>query len=192
MDSWGRAGLTILGMAVAMTASTAAAQIILPPGRAPTECITRLQLLEGTTTEACAAARNDERDRLQAEGLADAAQVLVVTARGQILRGMTTASLTGGRGRVEATDGTLTCLGEYKSDQPSRVIVFPVRCTDGRTGVATRTSFFLDQGEGTIRMSDGEVARFAFGCATFVGDVRTCPVAQAAHINPPPSPAQPH
>ena len=81
-------GLAIVFLAGPMGASTA--QDIAPPCRVPTECLTRLQVIEGMTREACAVARNDELERLHAKGLADAAQILVVRANGQILRGMTT------------------------------------------------------------------------------------------------------
>jgi len=175
-----------------MAADNAAAYGV-PPGRTPSECITRSQVVEGTTAEACLAALKEERESLQAKGLVDAEPVLVVTANGQILRGMTTATSTGWHGRVEVTDGKLACSADY-STPPSQTFSIPFRCTDGRTGVGDRAWFFLGQGEGVIRMSDGETARYAFGCSTRVGDVRTCPVVQAGQplaVQPiPPAPPQ--
>jgi len=172
------AALTILGMARGGVAADNAAAYGVPPGRTPTECITRSQVVEGTTGDACLAELKNETDRLRAKGLVDAEPVLVVTATGQILRGMTTATSSGWHGRVEVTDGKLACAGDY-STQPSQKFIIPFRCSDGRTGVGERAWFFLGQGGGVIRMSDGETARFAFGCSTRVGDFQTCPVVHA-------------
>jgi hypothetical protein len=177
---WGAlAGLTIMCMTGAMSAPTAEADVAAL-GQPSMTCITRSQVVEGTTREWCAAQHKDEYERLRAEGLADDQPVLVVRANGHVLRGQTTATLVGGHGRVVATDGRLTCGADYKIDASSPVVI-RFRCSDGRTGVAIRASAFPNQGEGTIVMSDGEVAQFAFGCSTRVGDIRTCPVVQAVH-----------
>src|SRR5579863_1463596 len=170
--------LTVVCVAWAMTL-TAAAQKLVPLGRADTTCITRTRVVEGTTSEWCATALKNELDRLHAEGLADAEPVLVATANGRILRGASEATLTG-RGRVAVTDGDLTCRSDYNSNKALPGIAMRIRCSDGRTGVAQRTWIFANQGEGTSRMSDGETARFAFGCSTRLGDVHTCPAVSAA------------
>jgi hypothetical protein len=151
-------------------------------------CTTTLHLIEGATPEACAAAVKDELAALHAKGLAAAAPLLVVRANGEVLRGATTATLTGGHGVATASDATLTCHSDYDSDASWRTTDIRFACSDGRTGVAKRTSSFLDQGEGTLRMSDGEVARFAFGCSTRIDDVRTCPVAPAGQSSVPAQP----
>jgi hypothetical protein len=176
------AALTMLGMAQGASAAGNAAEYGVPPGRSSTECITRSQVVEGTTTDACLADLKTETDGLRAKGLLDAEPLLVVTAKGLVLRGTATTDSSGRRGHVEATDGNLTCSGNYNAaDQPAqKKLSIPFRCTDGRTGVGELAWSFLGQGEGVIQMSDGETALFAFGCSTHRGDVRTCPVVQAA------------
>ena len=165
------------------------------PGPAAVTCITTSQVIEGATPEACGATLKDALDALHAKGLAAAAPLLVVRAHGRILRGETTVTLAGGHGLATATDGDLTCRGDYDGDAPWQMTDILLRCSDGRTGVAKRTSSFLNQGEGTVRMSDGEVARFAFGCSTRVDDLRTCPVVHpgqsASAAQPPAQPRQP-
>jgi hypothetical protein len=165
------------------------------PGPAAVTCITTSQVVEGITAEACAAALKADLDALHGKGLAAAAPLLVVRANGQILRGTTTVTLAGGHGLASATDGALTCRGDYDGGAPWPTTDILFRCSDGRTGVAKRTSSFLNQGEGTVLMSDGEVSRFAFGCSTRVDDLRTCPVVHAGQsasaVRPPAQPRQP-
>lgn len=192
-SSWS-AGAGLASISFALVASLAVADAA-PSDNAPTTCMTRLHVVVGETVEHCAAETRDEVDRLHKNGLLDAEPVVAVRANGDILRGITTVTLVGGHGRVTVSDGALSCSGDYNNDDRSTVMSFPFRCTDGRTGIATRTSLFLHQGNGTVRLSDGETARFAFGCLTRVGDIPTCPVVQAARlgtINPasPPLPSR--
>jgi hypothetical protein len=83
---------------------------------------------------------------------------------GLILRGTTTASLSGGSFNV--TDGKLSCGGNYDALDTSPTISMPVLCSDGRRGIiiATRDKSGLS-GAGTARMTDGSEATFMFGRA---------------------------
>lgn len=91
--------------------------------------------------------------------------VAVIGAKGQILRGTATASLTGS-GTFSVTDGKLTCSGSYNALDQSLTISMPVFCNDGRKGIITATRQ-LDglNGSGRVRLSDGSEADFIFGDA---------------------------
>jgi hypothetical protein len=90
--------------------------------------------------------------------------VAVITKQGQILRGSTTADLSGGS--FEATDGKLTCSGTYDPTTGSITLSVKVLCNDGRTGFAIVTrDRGLQSGSGRIRLSDGTEADFVFGPA---------------------------
>lgn len=90
--------------------------------------------------------------------------VAVITTDGQVLRGSTTASMSGGT--FEATNGRLTCAGTYDAFSQSVTLTAKVTCNDGRTGfvIATREAG-LQSGAGRIRLSDGSEADFVFGKA---------------------------
>ena len=180
-SSSARVGLALVSFGLAAATKLADAA---PEDSRPTTCMTRLQVVAGDTEAHCAAEMRDEVDRLHRSGLLDAEPVVAVRANGDILRGITTVTLVGGHGHVTVSDGVLSCSGDYSSDDRSTVMSFPFQCTDGRTGIATRTQLFLRQGDGVIRLSDGEAARFAFGCMTSIGNIRTCPVGRAAPALP--------
>lgn len=90
--------------------------------------------------------------------------VVVIGKDGRILRGTTTASLSGGS--FSATDGSLSCGGDYDALDTSPTISIPVLCSDGRRGIviATRDNNGLS-GAGTVRLTDGSEATFMFGRA---------------------------
>ncbi len=90
--------------------------------------------------------------------------VVVIDQSGRMLSGTTTAALSGGHFSV--TDGKLTCSGIYNALNMSQTISIPATCSDGRNGmvIATRDPSGTS-GSGTIRLSDGTVAQFAFGSA---------------------------
>lgn len=90
--------------------------------------------------------------------------VVVIGQNGQILRGTTTAALTGGSFTV--SDGKLTCGGSYDAWDLSTTISMAVTCSDGRKGIiiATRDNSGT-AGSGTVRLSDGSTATFLFGSA---------------------------
>ena len=90
--------------------------------------------------------------------------VVVIGKNGEILRGTTTASLSGGSFYV--SDGKLTCGGSYNSMDTSPTISMPVTCSDGRRGIVivTRDNSGTS-GAGTVRLTDGSEATFMFGAA---------------------------
>jgi hypothetical protein len=90
--------------------------------------------------------------------------VVVIGQNGEILRGTTTASLSGGS--FSATDGKLTCAGHYDSLNTSPTISMPATCSDGRQGIVivTRDNSGTS-GSGTVRLTDGSTATFMFGSA---------------------------
>jgi hypothetical protein len=97
-------------------------------------------------------------------GCAITEPVVVIDKNGEILRGTTTASLSGGSFNV--TDGKLSYGGNYDALDTSPTISMPVLCSDGRRGIiiATRDNSGLS-GAGTPRMTDGSEATFMFGRA---------------------------
>jgi hypothetical protein len=113
--------------------------------------------------------------------------VAVISKNGQILRGTATASLTGGS--FEATDGKLTCSGNYDALSESITLNAKVTCNDGRTGFAIVTrDRGLQSGSGRIRLSDGTEADFVFGAAAQAlnGTPRQAPpVADIVSVPPP-------
>lgn len=90
--------------------------------------------------------------------------VIVITPKGEILRGTTTASAAGGSFQV--TNGLLTCAGNYDALNPSVTITMTVLCSDGRKGIviATREASGM-AGHGKVRLNDGSEADFIFGQA---------------------------
>ncbi|MFM0382835.1 hypothetical protein [Paraburkholderia dipogonis] len=97
-------------------------------------------------------------------GCAVTEPVVVIGQNGQILRGSTTASLTGGHFSV--TDGKLTCGGGYDSWDMSTTISMPVTCNDGQRGIVIVTRDASGtSGSGTVRLTNGTEATFLFGSA---------------------------
>lgn len=90
--------------------------------------------------------------------------VAVIEDNGHMLKGTTTATLTGGHFSV--SDGTLTCGGGYDSWDMSLTISIPVTCSDGRRGIITATRDRSGMsGSGTVVLTDGMHATFLFGSA---------------------------
>lgn len=90
--------------------------------------------------------------------------VEVITDQGEVLQGSATAALSGGRFSV--SNGRLTCGGTYDALDTSPTIVIPASCSDGRTGTITaHREPNGTSGSGTISLSDGSRATFAFGQA---------------------------
>lgn len=83
---------------------------------------------------------------------------------GGIMRGTTTASVSGGSFRV--SNGSLTCGGDYNALDTSPTISIPVLCSDGRKGIvtATRDSSGMSGG-GHFTLNDGTTGDFMFGSA---------------------------
>lgn len=80
--------------------------------------------------------------------------------------GQTTMGVYANDGKFSLSDGKSTCAGSFASWQ-AFTIVFPVTCTDGRSGSVTMTrpsaGVAILAGEGTIQFANGETRRFAFG-----------------------------
>jgi hypothetical protein len=87
--------------------------------------------------------------------------VAVIGQHGEIMRGTSTASLSGGSFSV--TDGKVTCSGSYNALNESQTITIPVLCTGGRRGIVIATRDSAESGGGKVRLSDGTEADFIFG-----------------------------
>lgn len=83
---------------------------------------------------------------------------------GGILRGTTTAGLSGGSFSV--SNGQLSCGGTYDALDASPAISIPVLCNDGRKGIITavRDPNGLSGG-GHFSLNDGTSGDFMFGTA---------------------------
>lgn len=90
--------------------------------------------------------------------------VVVIAPNGQTLRGTAHADLSGGS--FSATDGKLTCSGNYNGLDMSVTITMQVLCSDGRKGfvIATREASGTS-GHGMVKLNDGSSAEFVFGHA---------------------------
>ena len=97
-------------------------------------------------------------------GCAYTEPVVVIGKDGHTLRGTATAAMSGGR--FSATDGTLTCAGNYDAMSMSVTITMQVLCNDGRKGIiiATREASG-SSGHGTVKLTDGSEWTFIFGHA---------------------------
>jgi hypothetical protein len=83
---------------------------------------------------------------------------------GGIMRGTTTASLSGGS--FSLSIGSLTCGGDYNALDTSPTISIPVLCSDGRKGIITATRDNSGtSGGGHFTVNDGTTGDFMFGTA---------------------------
>jgi hypothetical protein len=99
--------------------------------------------------------------------------VVAIDKNGRILRGTTTASLSGGSFNV--TDGKLTGGGNYNALDTSPTISMPVLCSDGRRGIIIATGDDSGRsGAGAARMTDASEATFMFGSAAAGFEVGAC------------------
>lgn len=89
-----------------------------------------------------------------------------VDASGKRGSGQTTFSVTFSDGKFSISDAGVTCSGSFDSWQ-SATVVFPVTCSDGKSGSVTMTrptaNASLVAGEGTMQLTNGETRRFVFG-----------------------------
>jgi hypothetical protein len=85
----------------------------------------------------------------------------VIAPNGQILRGENFVTFSAGTFSV--TDGRLTCAGSYNPLSQSQTITVAVRCSDGRTGIATATRDTATSGGGKVTFSDSLEWTFVFG-----------------------------
>ncbi len=94
--------------------------------------------------------------------------VAVISGKGDVMRGTSTAAMSGGSFQVagKLNGKTVKCSGTYDAFDTSVTISMPVRCSDGRKGfvIATRQASGID-GSGRVRLTDGTEADFVFGRA---------------------------
>lgn len=90
--------------------------------------------------------------------------VAVVGPGNNVFRGAATATFLEG-GWFQATNGTTTCQGRYRPGDQDVMATFPVKCSNGMTGVGTATYETPRSGGGEIIMKDGSRWKFIFGRA---------------------------
>lgn len=90
--------------------------------------------------------------------------VVVIGPGGLTLKGTARATMSGGS--FFATDGKLTCSGNYNSMSMEPTISMQTLCSDGRKGIVivTRESSGT-AGHGTVRLNDGSEWTLIFGAA---------------------------
>jgi hypothetical protein len=92
------------------------------------------------------------------------APVVVTPKNGEEpLRGTVTATLAGGKFGI--ANSKIQCSGEYPNAAGERAVTVTTKCSDGRTGTGTAVRTAPGGGSGTMRMSDGTEAIFAYGAA---------------------------
>lgn len=89
-----------------------------------------------------------------------------VDATGKHGSGQTTFGVTQENGKFSISDSGVTCSGAFPNWR-NATVVFPVRCSDGKSGSVTMTrpttNASMVAGEGTIQFTNGETKRFVFG-----------------------------
>ena len=88
--------------------------------------------------------------------------VAVVGPSNTIYRGTATATLFEG-GWFQVSNGPNTCQGRYSPGTAGSTVTFPVRCSNGLSGIGTATYQSSLQGGGQIVMKDGTQWQFIFG-----------------------------
>ena len=88
--------------------------------------------------------------------------VAVVGPANTVYRGTATTTLLEG-GWFQVDNGTNSCAGQYAPGTEERSVTFPVRCSNGLTGVGTANYQTPRSGGGEIVMQDGSRWQFIFG-----------------------------
>ena len=88
--------------------------------------------------------------------------VAVVGPGDTVFRGQATALFLDG-GVFQATNGQTVCNGQYLPVGAGETSTFPVRCSNGLTGVGTAKFQDGRSGGGFITMQDGSQWQFIFG-----------------------------
>lgn len=88
--------------------------------------------------------------------------VAVVGPAKTVYRGTATSTFVEG-GWFQVSNGGNSCTGRYAPASETRTVTFPVRCSNGLTGVGTATYETPRAGGGEIIMQDGSTWRFIFG-----------------------------
>jgi hypothetical protein len=92
--------------------------------------------------------------------------VVVIGKDGHVLKGTATAAMNGGS--FSATDGKLTCGGNYDDWSMAHTLTMQVLCSDGRKGIVIATRDAGPgggSGHGTVHLNDGSEWTFVFGPA---------------------------
>ncbi|NTA79969.1 hypothetical protein G6L13_05660 [Agrobacterium tumefaciens] len=91
-----------------------------------------------------------------------------IDAKGTHGHGQTTFGATQENGKFSIADSSSTCTGSFPHWR-NATVVFPVSCTDGRSGTVTMTrpmtNASMVSGEGTIQFTNGTSKKFMFGRA---------------------------
>ena len=98
-----------------------------------------------------------------AAGCSTTSPVAVIDQHGSILRGTSTAAISGGS--FEVSGGGVRCAGNYNAFDTSPTITTTALCSDGRRGIVTVNRNKSGGGSGRVRFSDGTEADFLFGDA---------------------------
>ncbi|SPH20249.1 hypothetical protein ASD8599_00987 [Ascidiaceihabitans donghaensis] len=88
--------------------------------------------------------------------------VAVVGPANTVYRGTATATFLEG-GWFQVNNGGNSCQGRYTPASETRMVTFPVTCSNGLKGVGTATYETPRAGGGEIIMQDGTKWRFIFG-----------------------------
>jgi len=88
--------------------------------------------------------------------------VAVVGPAETVFRGTATATFLEG-GWFQVTNGQNACSGRYTPASETRMVTFPVSCTNGLKGVGKATYETPRAGGGEIVMQDGSRWQFIFG-----------------------------
>ncbi|KIN67140.1 hypothetical protein [Sulfitobacter donghicola] len=90
--------------------------------------------------------------------------VAVVGPGNTVFKGSATATFLEG-GWFQATNGKTSCQGRYRPASETKMVTFPVTCTNGLTGIGKATYETPRSGGGEIVMQDGTRWKFIFGRA---------------------------
>lgn len=88
--------------------------------------------------------------------------VAVVGPANTVYRGTATATFLEG-GWFQVSNGATSCSGRYTPASETRKVTFPVKCSNGLTGVGTAQYETPRAGGGEIVMQDGSRWQFIFG-----------------------------
>ena len=88
--------------------------------------------------------------------------VAVIGENGTVFRGVAADTVLQG-GQFQATNGAITCVGTFARQIDVSNVSFPVRCSNGLTGLGKAQFENATSGAGTVFMSDGSTWQFIFG-----------------------------
>ena len=90
--------------------------------------------------------------------------VAVIGENGTVFRGVATDTVFEG-GQFQATNGGTVCTGQFTRQAEVSQVSFPVRCSNGLTGLGKAKFENGTRGAGTVYMQDGSEWQFIFGRA---------------------------